>query len=153
LLTNLPRPGSPRVAEGPHPAADLAEIIRLYGLRGWIEQGYEQVKDELGWADFQVRSDAGIRRHQTLVACAFSFCWATWPANPPRPGTPTPPSRAETGERDTAERGTGERGTHTPATGRAAPLAEGAARGARLADPGDRAHALVAGLVDGAPAG
>ena len=30
---------------------------------------------ELGWADFQVRSDIAIR-HQALVNCAFSFCWA-----------------------------------------------------------------------------
>jgi hypothetical protein len=43
-----------------------------------IEQGYKQVKDELGWADFQVRSDTAIRRHQVLVNCAFSFCWAAW---------------------------------------------------------------------------
>ncbi|MEV7872590.1 hypothetical protein AB0P17_42270 [Streptomyces sp. NPDC088124] len=57
------------------PPADLAEIVRLYGPRPWIEQSYKQVKDELGWADFQVRSDRAIRRHQTLVNCAFSFCW------------------------------------------------------------------------------
>ncbi|MFI6883735.1 phosphotransferase [Streptosporangium canum] len=56
LATNLPRPGSVRARSSPHPAADLAEIVRLYGLRTWIEQGYKQVKDELGWADFQVRS-------------------------------------------------------------------------------------------------
>ncbi|MFJ2034072.1 hypothetical protein [Streptosporangium sp. NPDC087985] len=49
--------------------------MRLYGLRTWIEQGYKQVKDELGWADFQVRSDAAIRRHWALVACTFTFCW------------------------------------------------------------------------------
>jgi hypothetical protein len=27
----------------------------------------------LGWADFQVRSDTAIRRHQAQVNCAFSF--------------------------------------------------------------------------------
>jgi hypothetical protein len=48
-------------------------VVRLYGLRPWIEQSYKQVKDELGWADFRVRSDRAIRRHQTLVNCAFSF--------------------------------------------------------------------------------
>ena len=46
-----------------------------YGLRNWVEQGYKQVKGELGWADFQVRADRAIRRHWTLVCCAFSFCW------------------------------------------------------------------------------
>jgi hypothetical protein len=49
-----------------------------FSIRHWIEQGYKQVKDELGWADFQVRSDTAIRRHQTLVNCAFSFGWDTW---------------------------------------------------------------------------
>jgi hypothetical protein len=46
--TNLPRPGGPRAAASSFPAAGLAEIVRLYGLRTWIEQGYKQVKDELG---------------------------------------------------------------------------------------------------------
>lgn len=32
--------------------APLAHIVRLYGLRNWIEQGYKQMKNELGWADF-----------------------------------------------------------------------------------------------------
>jgi len=61
LTTNLPSP--------------LGEIVRLYGLRNWIEQGYKQMKDELGWADFMVQSDRAIRRHWTLVCCAFAFCW------------------------------------------------------------------------------
>ena len=55
--------------------APLAEVVRLYGLRNWIEDHYKRVKDELGWADFMVRSDRAIRRHWTLVNCAFSFCW------------------------------------------------------------------------------
>jgi hypothetical protein len=33
---------------GPHePAASLAEIVRTYGIRHWIEQSYKQVKDQL----------------------------------------------------------------------------------------------------------
>ncbi|MFE4254047.1 hypothetical protein ACFRU3_31955 [Streptomyces sp. NPDC056910] len=85
LATDLSRPGGPREADSPAPAADLAEIVRIYGIRHWIEQSYKQVKDELGWADFQVRSDTAIRRHQTLVTCAFSFCWDTWFAPPHLP--------------------------------------------------------------------
>jgi hypothetical protein len=72
LATNLPHPDAPPAATSQHLPADLAEIVRLYGLRPWIEQSYKQIKDELGWADFQVRSDRAIRRHQTLVNCAFS---------------------------------------------------------------------------------
>jgi hypothetical protein len=83
LVTNLPRPGGPREPGSPHPAAGLAEITRIYSIRNWIEQSYKQVKDELGWADFQVRSDIAIRRHQVLVNCAFSFCWDAWFADHP----------------------------------------------------------------------
>ena len=99
LVTNLPRPGGPREPDSPHPAASLAEITRIYGIRHWIEQGYKQVKDELGWADFQVRSDLAIRRHQVLVNCAFSFCWDAWFAHP----APRGPQRR--GRDPAAERG------------------------------------------------
>ncbi|GAA3616560.1 hypothetical protein GCM10022419_122390 [Nonomuraea rosea] len=57
----------------------------------WVEQGYKQVKDELDWADFQVRSNLTIRRHQTLLLCAFIFCWATWFTDPPEPASPPGP--------------------------------------------------------------
>src|SRR5215213_719658 len=91
LLTNLPRPGSPRTAASPLAPADLAEVVRLYGLRLWVEQGYKQVKGELGWADFQVRSDAAIQRHWHLVCCAFTFCWWAWfQAEARKEAAPTP---------------------------------------------------------------
>ncbi|MFG2988651.1 transposase [Streptomyces sp. NPDC048257] len=103
LATDLPRPGGPREADSPEPAADLHEIVRIYGIRHWIEQSYKQIKDELGWADFQVRSDTGIRRHQTLVTCAFSFCWNTWFSRPPEvpsaTATPEPPRKPGQPER------------------------------------------------------
>jgi hypothetical protein len=101
LVTNLPRPGGPREAGSPHPAAGLAEIVRIYGIRHWIEQSYKQVKDELGWADFQVRSDIAIRRHQVLVNCAFSFCRDAWFAHPAPAATPPAPD-ADGGERGPA---------------------------------------------------
>jgi hypothetical protein len=71
-------------------------VVRLYGLRNWVEQGYKQVKHELGWADFMVRSDRAIRRHWQLVCCAFSFCWQAWFAEEARLApTLTPAPRAE----------------------------------------------------------
>jgi hypothetical protein len=143
LATNLPRPGGPREADSPHPAADLAEITRIYGIRHWIEQSYKQVKDELGWADFQVRSAIAIRRHQALVNCAFSFCWAAWFAdNPPQHEPAAPRSKP----------GRGERGATSRLTSPGSILATGAARDPRLADPLDRAATLVAGMVRQAPA-
>jgi hypothetical protein len=77
LTTNLPAPSdrSERETEGDLPAADLAEVVRLYGLRMWVEQSYKQVKHVLGWSSYQLRSDVAIRRHWQLVCCAFSFCW------------------------------------------------------------------------------
>jgi hypothetical protein len=142
LVTNLPRPGSPRQAGSPHPAASLAEVVRIYGIRHWIEQSYKQVKDELGWADFQVRSDVAIRRHQALVNCAFCFCWATWFADhPPQHDSAAPRPEPGRGERGHPRR--------RPAAG--AVMATGTARGARLAFPLDRTAALVAGMVEGAP--
>ena len=142
LVTNLPRPGGPREADSAHPAASLAEIVRIYGIRNWIEQGLQQVKDELGWADFQVRSDVAIRRHQALVNCAFCFCWAAWFADhpPQRDAAPQP------------EPGGGERGAARSRTAAGTVLAAGAARGPRLAFPLDRAAALVDRMVQGAPA-
>ena len=101
LATNLPRPGGTREAGSPHPAADLAEIVRIYGIRHWTGQSYKQVKDQLGWADFQVRSDTAIRRHQALVNCAFSFCWDAWFADSPSRRDTAPPR---------LEPGRGERG-------------------------------------------
>jgi len=143
LVTNLPRPGGPREQDSPWPAASLAEIVRLYSIRNWIEQSYKQVKDELGWADFQVRSDVAIRRHQVLVNCAFCFCWAAWFADhPPQHDSAEPRPQPGGGERGAARR--------RPAAG--AVLAAGAARRARLAFPVDRAAALVDRMVQGAPA-
>jgi SRSO17 transposase len=142
LVTNLPRPGGPREQDSPHPAADLAEIVRLYGIRHWIEQSYKQVKDELGWADFQVRSDIAIRRHQVLVNCAFSFCWAAWFADhTPQHDHAVPQPEPGGGERGAARR-----------TGSAAVLAPGDPGGTRLAFPLDRIATLVDRMVQGAPA-
>jgi hypothetical protein len=140
LATNLPRPGSPYAAEDRPAPADLAEVVRLYGLRNWVEQGYKQVKLELGWADFMVRSDRAIRRHWILVCCAFSFCWRTWFHDPPAAAATVAPARTDT------PAGRGENEHRAPPT--ATPvLAGGAAPGARLAGSLDLPPPLLAGLV------
>jgi hypothetical protein len=141
LATDLPRPGGTRAVDSPHRPADLAEIVGIYGIRHWIEQGYKQVKDELGWADFQVRSDTAIRRHQTLVNCAFSFCWNAGPSEP----TPSHPTTA------IAEPTTGERGACTRQAGHTPVLAPNHPPGPQLARPLDHATALLARMVEQAP--
>ncbi len=75
LTTNLPAPGSERATGGDLDPASVAEVVRLYGLRMWVEQSYKQVKHVLGFSDYQVRSDIAMRRHWLLACCAFSFCW------------------------------------------------------------------------------
>jgi hypothetical protein len=141
LLTNLPRPRSRRAQ-----AADLAEVVRLYGLRNWVEQGYKQVKGELGWADFQVRSDRAIRRHWALVCCAFSFCWQALLATQPAQPAPPDPQAAPAAARGAPPSG------HRRRTRRQELLAGGATGGAGLADPLERAATLLAVLVTSAAA-
>ena len=75
LGTNLPHPNSDLAAQSDLAPASVAEVVRLYGLRMWVQQSYKQVKHVLGWSDYQVRSDTAIRRHWQLVCCAFAFCW------------------------------------------------------------------------------
>jgi hypothetical protein len=164
LATNLPRPGSRRARTSPHRPADLAEIVRLYALRNWVEQSYKQVKHELGWADFMVRSDRAIRRHWQLVCCAFAFCWRAWfeaeaggPVERPHraPTTPAetsahlnpaalaghPAGRGENGDQFRRKRGTahGYLAGHAPSR-------------ARVVGSVDVRLALVAIVVNGAPA-
>ncbi len=141
LLTNLARPAGRRAQQ-----TQLSEIVRLYGLRNWVEQGYKQAKGELGWADFQVRSDRAIRRHWTLVACAFSFCWRAWFAEQAVAALQPDAQPAPAGAR-------GEKAGRHGRQARHRRVAAGAAPGAGLADPAGRAGALLAGVVDQAPAG
>jgi SRSO17 transposase len=155
LVTNLPAQASPRAAESTLPAATLEEVVRLYGLRMWVEQSYKHVKHELGWSQYQVRSDRAMRRHWQLVCCAFSFCWyhASHPAattvHEPEERTEAsvgPVSDASAREEDTGKKK--QRGTP-----RAIPdiLAQGAASGSRVVGAMDHAAALLAWVVATAP--
>jgi DDE superfamily endonuclease len=156
LLTNLPRPSSPRTAASPLAPADLAEVVRLYGLRLWVEQSYKQVKGELGWADFQVRADTAIQRHWHLVCCAFTFCWWAWFHAAPSEGLVLPPEDAASSLAATAPaapvaagRGENQRqtaGRRPPARGPRA-LARDGAPGPRLAGSVALPPAVLAGLV------
>jgi hypothetical protein len=172
LATNLPRPGSSPAAPAEFAPADLAEIIRLYGLRSWVEQAYKQVKGELGWADFMVRADLAIRRHWELVLCAFSFCWHAWfnreqgsdlpPEHAEPIGASTPSADAPSGlvtstETEPVEpwrwgKNQGQAGEAGDRAARVDHLADGRTAGPRVADPLGFALALVASLDGLAPA-
>jgi hypothetical protein len=152
LLTNLPAPDSPRAEQSPFEAAGLAEVVRLYGLRQWVEQSYRQIKGELGFSDFQVRSDRAIRRHWELVFCAFSFCWWAYkqeheattftdPAPEAQPARGNRPEPEEVGEKRRDRRG-GDRSV----------VAGGAATGSRVVGSVGDAVALLEGVLRSAPA-
>jgi len=146
LTTNLPALGSARAGETDAlPAADLAEIVRLYGLRNWVEQSYKQTKGALGWSEYQVRTDRAIRRHWVLVCCAFSFCWYHHCRSAESGDQParTDPVADET-------TGRGENGEHT-ATPPAVLLAGSASCGPGVVGAMDHALALLARMVRSAP--
>src|SRR6266566_513805 len=155
LVTNLPLPGSPRAGSSTLAAASLEEVVRLYGLRMWVEQSYKQVKHALGWSEYQVRSNQAMRRHWQLVCCAFSFCWyhashppasatqeAQAPSEPEAPlHSSVPADAAGTGEKNQR----GKRGAATSI------LAAGVAGSARMVGALDHAAALLERLVATAP--
>jgi SRSO17 transposase len=153
LLTNLPAPGSLRASGSGLEAAEVAEVVRLYSLRSWIEQSYKQVKNSLGWAHYQVRSDLAIRRHWQLVCCAFTFCW--W-ANTDLlleeeeapPGVVLEEQNASTSPSSSVERG--KKGdSKAPAT---SVLARGTKKGEDLAGALRNALALLESVLREAPA-
>ncbi len=155
LVTNLPAPPERLGPEPPFPPASLEEVIRLYGLRMWVEQSYKHVKHALGWSQYQVRSDKAIRRHWQLVCCAFSFCWyhASHPTASPTQETKTPsesdaplPTSVPAGSAGTGKKN--RRGKRDAATD---VLAAGTASGAWMVGALDHAQALLERVVVTAP--
>jgi hypothetical protein len=146
LATNLPHPtSSERSKEESNDqkleAADLSEIVSLYGLRMWVEQSYKQVKHVLGWSDYQVRSDLAMRRHWQLVCCAFSFCWWAYGHLPTE-------EKAETEDDDPAVESAG-RGKKESSSG---VLAAGAKSSEGVAGALCHAQSILEGVLRDAPA-
>jgi SRSO17 transposase len=150
LVTNLPVKNRPHAASGPRRGASVAEVVRLYGLRMWVEQSYKQVKTTLGWAEYQVRSSRAIQRHWILIYCAFTFCWwqvvqpassEDWVGDPALALVASPATAPVKGEKKPA-----------PRTGFTRPLvAQRTPASSQLAGTGDYAQALLASLFIGAP--
>jgi SRSO17 transposase len=155
LVTNLPAPESPRAQDSKLAAASMEEVVRLYGLRMWVEQSYKHVKHELGWSQYQVRSDKAIRRHWQLVCCAFSFCWyhishssehtpqeAREPSGSPASLQSSVPAEAS---------GTGEKNQREKRDAPTSVLADGSASSPGLVGALDHAASLLERLVASAP--
>ncbi len=143
LTTNLPAPSDRSEGEtgGDLAPASVDEVVRLYGLRMWVEQSYKQVKHVLGWSDYQVRSDVAIRRHWQLVLCAFSFCWWAYGRLPASPDEPAQP------EDDLPAGSSGREERENPGV-----LAGGLEGGKGVAGAVGDAMALLEGVLGSAPA-
>ncbi|MBO0795678.1 MAG: hypothetical protein J2P36_32715, partial [Ktedonobacteraceae bacterium] len=144
LVTNLPALAQCAGSEPLFPPADLEEVIRLSGLRTWVEQSDQQIKQALGWSKSQVRSDKAIRRHWQLVCCAFSFCWyhASHPSSSTRDETRKCSEPEELSEVRAEAASTGEKNQHGKRQATTSVLAESTAFGTRMAgalDHGSRA--------------
>ena len=118
--TALPRSVSPQVQ------APCWRTAQFQGHHRWrIEQSYKQVKDQLGWADFQVRSDTAIPATRP---------WST--ARSASAGTPgSRPSRTARDGGSAAGTRPRERGAARRLTAAGTVLAAGATRDRRLAFP------------------
>jgi hypothetical protein len=106
-------------------------VYELYRLRDWIEHCYKPAKHELGWADYQMRSERAMLRHWQLVLLAYTFSLLLGVPNAPAdlPGA---------GGKITTHRGAGGVERH-------------AAARPRLAVPTGPPPALLAALVGRAP--
>jgi SRSO17 transposase len=109
--------------------ASPEQVYEVYRLRDWIEHFYKPAKHELGWADYQMRSEQAIVRHWHLVLLAYTFSLLV--------GVPSaPPEEAGAGGKIGARR----RGARR--------LERHAPERARLAVPLGPAPALLAAVVD-----
>jgi hypothetical protein len=155
LVTNLPAPSACPVTQQPFAPANLEEVIRLYGLRMWVEQSYKQVKHALGWSQYQVRSDKAIRRDFQLVCCAFSFCWyhtAHSSSNAPdEPQETSEPQVCPQTSVPASAVGTGKKTPRGKQATASRVLAHGTTSGTRMARTLDHAAALLASVVRTAP--
>jgi len=125
LATNLPHPDAPDADGTPFAPADLAEIVRLYGLRNWVEQGYKQLKQELGWAGLTswsapTRRSVGIGTSSSVPSPSAGGRGSRPDRRPPRPilrQRPTlAPSRRRSGGKMAPQRPTPPRSVSWPRT-------------------------------------
>lgn len=160
LVTNLPsksKATSTRGPRGPRTGASLEEIVRLYGLRNWVEQGYKQVKQTLGWSQYQVRSERAILRHWILVYCAFTFCWwqatqqshvESWVSHPAQqPQQPQQPKQRTSDMTTVLKKKRADAGQNRSIV---AKLAKRAQTRPELVGASDHAQALLASILTGA---
>jgi SRSO17 transposase len=74
LLVEWRRDGSIRYALSNLPAeTPMLDAVRLWKTRWQVEQGYQQLKEELGLDHFEGRSWPGFHHHATMCFLAYGF--------------------------------------------------------------------------------
>jgi SRSO17 transposase len=67
------------------------DLGNIYGLRTWIEYGFKQSKNELGWADFRLTEYKDIEKWWEIVSSAYLMVSLQAQASKgPSPGMPHP---------------------------------------------------------------
>ena len=60
---------------------NLKQILgNLYGLRTWVEHGFRQCKQELGWTDYRFTSFQHIERWWEIIFCVYTLVSLSSPA-------------------------------------------------------------------------
>jgi SRSO17 transposase len=119
--------------------ASAEEVYEIYRLRDWIEHDYKPAKHELGWADYQMRTERAILRHWHLVMLAFTFSLLL--GSPPTcQALPTPAAPLTPAEAGGEKRRAGRRGAHY--------LGRDVAQGAPMVMSVGAVAALLAALVE-----
>jgi SRSO17 transposase len=60
---------------------NLKQILgNLYGLRTWVEYGFRQCKQELGWTDYRFTSFQHIERWWEIIFCVYTLISLSSPA-------------------------------------------------------------------------
>lgn len=59
----------------------LKKIVgNLYGLRTWVEYGFRQCKQELGWTDYRLTSFKDIEKWWSIIFCVYTMISLNSPA-------------------------------------------------------------------------
>jgi hypothetical protein len=60
---------------------NLKKILgNLYGLRTWVEYGFRQCKQELGWTDYRFTNFQHIEKWWELIFCVYTMISLNCPA-------------------------------------------------------------------------
>jgi SRSO17 transposase len=124
------------------------QVYEIYRLRDWIEHYYKPVKHELGWADYQMRTERAIVRHWQLVMLAYTFSLVVGAA----PALPPSPAGTADGGKIGANQLAGSQRHRVRGAGKPRDLERGVTPGTSVAVPLGSAAALLETLVEHRPA-